>query len=214
MDVSRTGAALISEPDRTLLRKARLAPAAMWPACVRPAADRGELAAALRFVNSRGLCDSATLRAYSNGDKARQRLLWSVPPLAVWWAASCAGHNWRFMPPPPDNCRRSSAALALHAARTDPQGRLQIARDPRCPAGILAEFTHLLLALPSEAAANPAFRPAALVRLATDPRSEVRRGVALNPACPPAALALLAADAYGMVRDAAARNPSAGPACR
>ena len=213
MDISRTGAALISEPDRTLLRKARLAPAAMWPACVRPAADSGELAAALRFVHSRGLCDSATLRAYGNDDKARQRLLWRVPPLAVWWAA-CAGHNWRFMPPPPDNCRRSSAALALHVERTDPAGRLKIASDTRCPSGVLAGFVRLLLDLPGEAAANPAFRPAALVRFATDPRTEVRRGVALNPACPPAALALLAADAYGMVRDAAARNLSAGPACR
>ena len=198
------------KPDQTLLRKARLAPAAMWPACVKPAADRGELATALRFVNSRGLCDSATLRAYSNGDKTRQRLLWRVPPLAVWWAA-CAGHSWRVMPPPPDNCRRSSAALALHVERTDPAGRLKIASDTRCPSGVLAGFAHLLLALPGAAVANPAFRPAALVRLADDPRTEIRRGVALNPACPPAALALLAADAHEMVRGAAARNPSAGP---
>ena len=209
MDVSRTGAALISEPDRTLLRKTRLAPAAMWPACVRPAADSGELAAALRFVHSRGVCDSAALRAWCHDDETLQRLLWNMSPLAVWWAAACALHAWRFMPPPPNNCRGSSAALALHAARTDSQGRLQIARDPRCPAGILAEFTHLLLAVPSEAAANPAFRPAALVRLATDPRPEVRRGVALNPACPASALVLLAADAREMVRYAAARNPSA-----
>lgn len=125
-------------------------------------------------------------------------------------AAPPAGHRFstRFVLP------NGTPDLAVYAARTaelrydDAElctligglARLVLARNPDCPAGLLAEI--------AEGAAAVPFETRGEVSTEYWMRVSVRRAIAENPSTPGGALSRLAVDPERCVRLAAAGNPS------